>query len=296
MSSKGKGGQVTNRKERAEISRETLCIVEKGGYQCNKRSRMVLIRDSVEHSKALTHLFDSENLPKPPQVARFAEPCAIEVTNESTVSAIQRASVAGEEQSPLHVGCLNFASAKNPGGGFDQGAQAQEEALSRASALFPCLQTQMDGFCQPNRVFKSPMYLDLAIASPRVPFFRDGEQETKLLPEPLFCTVISMPAPNASVLLQRGHPETEIDLTLCRRAEIILRLASHYKIDVLILGAWGCGVFGNKPDKVARIFGRLLQNNYQHQFRRIIFGVLDKTEKKEIFTTFSMILGRGARF
>ena len=38
-----------------------------------------------------------------------------------------------------NVAALNFASAKNPGGGFRKGAQAQEECLARCSALYSSL-------------------------------------------------------------------------------------------------------------------------------------------------------------
>ena len=57
----------------------------------------------------------------------------IEVWNCSSLEAILQLS--STENQDL-IMCLNFASAKNPRGGFINGAIAQEESLARASALY----------------------------------------------------------------------------------------------------------------------------------------------------------------
>lgn len=60
----------------------------------------------------------------------------VEVVAEGTVAAAQRlVAVEGERG----VALLNFASAKNPGGGFLRGAKSQEEDLARCSALYVCV-------------------------------------------------------------------------------------------------------------------------------------------------------------
>jgi len=69
---------------------------------------------------------------------------------------------------------LNFASAKNPGGGFLGGGSAQEESLARSSGLFPCI-NQMQQMYETNRAYRSCLYTDHMIYSPRVPVFRDDE-------------------------------------------------------------------------------------------------------------------------
>ena len=76
-----------------------------------------------------------------------------------------------------HVACLNFASARNPGGGFLGGAQAQEEvARAIERALYPCqLNPDVALRAQPSPALKSLLYLDLALWSPLVPFFRDDD-------------------------------------------------------------------------------------------------------------------------
>ena len=55
-----------------------------------------------------------------------------------------------------------FASAKNPGGGFGNGAQAQEESLAASSALYACQQAAGQ-FCTFHRHQQDPRYSDRII-------------------------------------------------------------------------------------------------------------------------------------
>lgn len=77
------------------------------------------------------------------------------------------------ERDTTDVLCLNFASAKKPGGGFLKGSQAQEESLARASGLYSCL-LQAPTYYKANRSSnRRGIYEDLIIYSPEVPVFRD---------------------------------------------------------------------------------------------------------------------------
>jgi uncharacterized protein (TIGR02452 family) len=260
-----------SRELRMKQARETAAICDAGHYLAPGRKR-VEIADALAAAKQGTMLYSPET-PLPPSPAALGAPVRIAVNNETTFSAVQRLAAKGAQ-----VCCLNFASAKNPGGGFLNGAQAQEEALARASALYPCLLMAPE-YYERNRANRSAIYLDLVIFSPQVPFFRDDEGT--LLEAPVRSSVITAPAPNAGAVAQnepRNLPQVEPALK--RRAELVLRIAQAHGVRALVLGAWGCGVFRNDPARVAAIFRDLLKPGapYATAFSEVVFAVLDRSE------------------
>lgn len=276
-----------SRKKRAAVANETVEICQRGRYT-NSEGDVVRLGNEIQAAIDGTILYDLDDMPSRP-APRHESRAKVSVTKESTFAALQR--VASDDG---HTGCLNFASAKNPGGGFLGGSQAQEEALARASALYPCLQSQFDGYYVANRSNRSCLYLDLLIASPRVPFFRSDDNE--LLSAPILCSVLTAPAPNAGAIA-KGESEnrSKIEPTLIRRAEMVLRAAAILEIDTLVLGAWGCGVFRNDPAVVAQAFQVWLGGGqeYERHFREVVFAVFDPDDSKSNYSGFSKVLGRG---
>jgi uncharacterized protein (TIGR02452 family) len=68
----------------------------------------------------------------------------------------------------------------------------------------------------------------------------------------------------------------EIVTTLVRRAAYVLTVAEAQGHRTLLLGAWGCGVFRNRPADVAEAFmSHLEQDRFRHSFRRVEFAVYD---------------------
>ena len=172
----------------------------------------------------------------------------------------------------LYPPALNFASARNPGGGYVRGARAQEEDLARCSTLYQTQLTQR-GYYDANRETKSLLYTDHIIYSPSVPFFRDEQYE--LLDESVPVSVITAPAPNAGEVLRQGQAgEREIEQTLRRRAGMVLAVAEDQEVRHLVLGAWGCGVFRNDPYMVADAFGVWLESpRFAKSFESIVFAI-----------------------
>ncbi|GGO83969.1 TIGR02452 family protein [Wenjunlia tyrosinilytica] len=205
-----------------------------------------------------------------PETARTAT--AFEVTPEGSLAAAGR--MLDEDRAGVAV--LNFASARNPGGGFLNGAQAQEEYLCRNSALHACLRGQRE-FYEAHRADPSPFYSDRVIHSPAVPVFR-GEDNT-LLEEPLTVGFLTSAAPNAGVIVRRDPAAAaRVPEALAVRAERVLEVAVLGGYRRLVLGAWGCGVFQNRPEHVAGAFAALLGpgGRFAGRFSRVVFAVLDR--------------------
>lgn len=186
------------------------------------------------------------------------------------------------------IGCLNFASAKNPGGGFLNGAQAQEESLSRASALYPTQIKFFKEMYEYNRFQNTYLYSDNMIYSPEVAFFKDDREE--LISKPYKMDILTCPAVNIGAMINNKRLE-EMDSakdTMLKRIDKLLATFFLQGASNLILGAWGCGVFRNDPKDVANYFAHYLMNDgkYAHAFEKVIFAVYDKSKNIENFKAF----------
>jgi uncharacterized protein (TIGR02452 family) len=197
---------------------------------------------------------------------------SFEVTAEGSLEAARRLHLAGAER----IAVLNFASARNPGGGYLGGAKAQEEDLCRNSLLYPCL-LQAPDYYEAHRASRDFLYSHRVIWSPEVPVHRDVDG--RLLGEPFPVSFLTCPAPNAGQALRRDPgARSRIPRVLNQRAERVLAVAAHHGARNLVLGAWGCGVFRNDPRDVAEAFHLHLARDggFSTAFERVVFAVWDR--------------------
>lgn len=170
---------------------------------------------------------------------------------------------------------LNFASARKPGGGFLNGAMAQEESIARASTLYPCLIKEKKFYNYHNN-HNSPLYSDKMIYSPEVLILRNDNGQ--LIDEPVKCSFITSAAVNSKIALKRGIAKEQIYSAMENRIDKILQVSILEKADVLILGAFGCGVFGNNPEDIAEIFYKKLCSRFEEMKKmKIYFVIYDMT-------------------
>jgi len=260
---------TSKRSARAEIARETQEILQRGRYEVGGRTIDVsaALERAVARSIAYTPVDVDELLARASRAVRSAARVPrIDVTGETTLQAGRR--LLGVTPRVL---CLNFASARSPGGGFLSGARAQEESLCRASCLYATLIANA-AYYDANRAHRDVLYTDWAIYSPGVPVIRDDAE--RLLEEPFDVSFVTMPAPNRGAM--RRPDEGAVEATLRRRVAAVLAIAARHEHDALVLGAWGCGAFRNDPVMVARTFREVLDEPaYAGAFERVVFAVFE---------------------
>jgi uncharacterized protein (TIGR02452 family) len=131
-----------------------------------------------------------------------------------------------------------------------------------------------------QRGSQSPFYTDYMIYSPSVPYFR--ADDGRLLEEPLIVSIITSAAVNASECVS-GHQRSQIEPVMTERIRKIIQLAIQERNRVLVLGAFGCGVFGNDPDMVARIQRRLLFDEGLGQHFDVVVNPIPASRNLEAF-------------
>lgn len=173
---------------------------------------------------------------------------------------------------------LNFASYKNPGGKFIEGSSAQEEALCHASFLYNVLR-EFKGYYKYNNDHKNKaLYTNRGIFSPDVSFEKDKEMFT--------ACVITVPAPNKKAAqIYQNVSDEDNDAHLHARIEFIKRIAEEQNINTLILGAFGCGVFGQNPDTVAEAIKEIFKTSTVSKIILAVPGTDNNPETfKRVFT------------
>ena len=245
-----------------KIAEETVQIIENGGY-----NNIQLNNEDIYKAKLYSPIeLDNININIPLNLPNGK----IKVYNLDTCECAKIFIESGK------TCILNFASAMNVGGGFLSGANAQEEAICRNSTLYASINSPQARYYYDYNIANkhtNPMYSNYMIFSPYVEVIRDSNGN--LLEKPYTISAITSPAVNLNKA-KNCSPDMIYDCML-NREECILKVAISNNIDNLILGAWGCGVFGNNPTDIANQFKFLLiKKGYIKCFKNVAFAIYDK--------------------
>lgn len=256
-----------------ELGRTAVDAAEKGHY-LTVSGRTVEWGDQVGAAvQRRVSIPPEARLPEAPPPT-FSVTCC-QVSNATTLGAARRMVEAGRK--PL---ALNFANGVEPGGGFLWGARAQEECLCRSSALY--LTLRGDPMYPAHKKRPLPDSSDWAILSPDVPVFRTDAGVP--LEEPWLLSFLTCAAPYVPRV---GQPESGnlLQIRICR----VLAIACAYGYSSLILGAWGCGAFGNDTHRTARDFRTALEGEFAGAFSDVVFAVTDWSAERRFITPFREI-------
>ena len=186
---------------------------------------------------------------------------------------------AAEAYKGKKICCLDFANYYSMGGA-PWSAGAQEESMCRVSTLYPCLYSQKQAFYEKhfheeNNGEINYMGGNDLIYIPGVTVFKTDESIPKLKDEEKWFNtdVIVSAAPE----LFDDYDEDQYRKVMTERIRRILDLAAKEKVEVLILGAFGCGAFKNPPEVVADIFASLIKN---YNFETVEFAVFCRNDTK----------------
>lgn len=274
-----------SRTAKSALSKENESYIAQGWYPHPVTSAAVDLRTRVNTARravmsydlgAVERILSSTTSPSP------SLPTRLLVTAETSTAAAARLHSEGAPR----IAILNFASARNPGGGYLGGATAQEEDICRSSALYTTLLEAPDFYAAHKHA--DGRYSHRIVYSPTVPVYRSTTSQ--LLPEPYTVDFITSAAPNVGSL-ERNHPQylPEVGGILRERAARILAVCAHHGAHTLVLGAWGCGVFKNRPADVARVFHDLLKPGgaFHGRFESAVFAIYDTSRSQNVMNAFT---------
>ncbi len=305
------------RKKNIEILEDTLAILEKGSFK--KDGQEIKLRFSSEQirdiqvflpedidalrteksigAEAVSALHDVGGDQK---LARKITPCEFSCENIDALALAQRKYFELKENGESNPGVLvlNLASSTHPGGQTRKGTDAQEEDLCRRTSLLLSLESnEAKKYYDYYYARKTHMGSDGVLISPRVEVIKDSSSEA--LSETFTISVMSCAAPMIRMGLE-GMSQREYEAMLCRRIEGMLLVAALRSYRHLILGAFGCGVFGNDAAVVSDLFSHAIQNlTYDGKgsgqlFDSIDFAVLCHPGKEYNYREFSRNFSHGA--
>ena len=185
---------------------------------------------------------------------------------------------------------LNYANPVNIGGGVRRGAKAQEEDLCRQSSLLLSLESEeAAAYYRYNRALHTMLGSDAMIISPNVEIIRDGKAEW--LEETAVISVLTCAAPYLRDGTEGKTYDEYIAMT-AHRIRGMLCVAAREGYTHLVLGAWGCGAFGNDAKLIARLFSEEIERIGPDTFKHIGFSVLCKDPGQYNYRVFSSCFER----
>ncbi|MDR1013427.1 MAG: TIGR02452 family protein [Coriobacteriales bacterium] len=254
-----------NRGELRRVAAQTIAVVEAGQYVSQESGRTFAIGQAVAQSIRSTTVFSTEEIKAVENDVRRDTVYTVKALSTLDGAAWLR------RQTGRVPTILNFASARRPGGGFENGAMAQEEDIAYRSSLYASLRSRSEYYRESLDDLREGLYFDKAVFTPGMVVIRDADYR---LVDPWDCHCVSAPAPNRGAALRNGTSEATVRAAMLRRIQLVLAVMAQTGASDIVLGAYGCGVFKNDPNCVAEQFHAVLVGQCQGiRFQHVLFAV-----------------------
>ena len=238
----------------------------------NKKERS---NDALEHTEEMAKLYKEEIKNSIDNSVVYRDSAEIHSSGSPVISLEQTDTVSSIfKHNKGKVGILNFASYKHAGGGFLRGSMAQEESLCASSFLYNVLSKFEDYYEYNMNHLNDSLYTNACIYSPDI-IFINGSKIYKV-------DVFTCAAPNnckrnlISPAVNSSHLESRI--------KFLREIISNYNIDVLILGAFGCGVFSQDALEVASLFKKYFSDCNAKQ---VVYAIPDAKNYNKFRSVFN---------
>ncbi|KAJ7481591.1 hypothetical protein FB451DRAFT_1350675 [Mycena latifolia] len=203
------------------------------------------------------------------------------------------------------VALLSMASELRPGGGFLGGASAQEESLCLRSTLHAGLRDEFYRLPERGCVYTPDVCVFRGVYGDAPKNQTKAPTGTEVNPAASwwFADVVSCAAVRApDVVSAASGAEAYADAAqrdlMREKIKVVLRAAAAHGCRRLVLGAFGCGAFGNPPAEVAQLFRRVLLGRdgtgvgrgggeFAGCFDEVLFAI--KGGRKETFAAFEEV-------
>jgi len=264
-----------------EIAKDTLNVI-KNGYYIHNGEKISIVNPFFSNAK-----YDDVTVLSPNKLESIAndddDTFAEAFRGSTSCSFFLLDADSFEVASSFENGLvMNFANAHTVGGGFLKGSHAQEESLCRCSTLYASISSEKaSAMYDYNNRINEPADSDFMLLSRNVCVFKD--RFGNYLDEPYNTAVITVAAPNVNGKASKIQKDELRDI-IKTRLKLFLYACAYHGYKDLVLGAWGCGAFGNNPYDVASCFYDLFFNNgFKDYFDNIAFAVLGGGENYKAF-------------
>ncbi|KAL7908298.1 hypothetical protein GGI35DRAFT_481000 [Trichoderma velutinum] len=177
-------------------------------------------------------------------------PSYIRIWPVDTLEAASRLS----KSSPSRIAVLNMASPLRPGGGVLTGATSQEEWLCARTTLYPSLHEEFYRLPEIGAIYTP----DVLVCKTWDTEPSDLKPADQFFVDVITAAMLRLPEIETN---QRGDitysEQKDRDMVLAKM-RCVMRILRSRHIKRVVLGAWGCGAYGNPVDEVARSWRRVL--------------------------------------